>query len=141
MLGKSKKRKMTKVDSLIGQHSRVSGDVSFMGGLHVDGVVKGNVKAEDMDTSVLTLSDRGTVEGEVHVPFVIVNGTIVGDVHAGQHIELAPNARIDGNVYYNLIEMAMGAEVNGQLVHTSETEKGTLALGHENDVDVVDVED
>ena len=48
---------------------------------------------------------------------MILNGSVQGDVYASEHIELAPNARITGNVYYNLIEMAMGAEVNGNLVH------------------------
>ena len=96
------------------------GDVRFSGGLHVDGTVKGNVVADEDASSVLTLSESGTIEGEVRVPNVVLNGTVIGDVHARQHIELASNARITGNVYYSLIEMAMGAEVNGNLVHVAE---------------------
>lgn len=126
-----KKRKVTKVDSLIGQHSQVDGDVSFSGGLHIDGTIKGSVFCEDTDASVLTVSDLGTIEGEVRVPYVILNGVVVGDVHALQHIELAESARVEGDVYYNLIEMSMGAEVNGQLVHIKEPEQSTLALGHD----------
>ncbi len=128
---RKKKRKLTKVDSLIGHNSQVLGDLKFSGGLHVDGIVKGNVYCEDGVESVLTLSDRGTIEGEVRVPYCILNGVVIGDVYAHEHIELAPNARIEGNVYYNLIEMAMGAEVNGQLVHSAELEKPRLALGHD----------
>ena len=131
MLKKKKKRRVTKVDSLVGQNTQVMGDFHFRGGLHVDGTVKGNVSSEDEDTSVLSLSDRGTIEGEVRVPYVILNGVVVGDVYASQHIELASSARVEGNVYYNLIEMAMGAEVNGKLVHTSESERAPLALGHD----------
>jgi cytoskeletal protein CcmA (bactofilin family) len=52
---------------------------------------------------------------------VVVNGTVIGDVHASGHVELASEARIHGNVYYALIEMAMGAEVNGNLVHQADT--------------------
>jgi cytoskeletal protein CcmA (bactofilin family) len=44
------------------------------------------------------------------------------------HIELAPQARVKGNVYYSLIEMAMGAEVNGSLVHRSESEPPKLSV-------------
>jgi cytoskeletal protein CcmA (bactofilin family) len=106
------------------------GDVRFAGGLHVDGTVKGNVVAEEDEPSVLTLSETGTIEGEVRVPNVILNGTVIGDVHARQHIELAPHARITGNVYYSLIEMAMGAEVNGNLVHVAEDVEVPLQLGH-----------
>lgn len=129
MWGKMKKPKQTvKIDSLIGQNSEIRGDVIFSGGLHVDGVIKGNVISEEGTGSVLTLSERGKVEGEVKVPNVVLNGTIVGDVHALEHIELAAQARVKGNVYYSLIEMAMGAEVNGKLVHRSETTKSVVSI-------------
>lgn len=114
----TKKPKQTAhIDSLIGQNTEIRGDVIFSGGLHVDGKVKGNVIAAEGEDSVLTLSERGTIEGEVKVPNVVVNGTVIGDVHALSHVELAAQARVHGNVYYTLIEMAMGAEVNGNLVH------------------------
>ena len=114
---KKKPRQTAQIDSLIGQNTEIRGDVVFSGGLHVDGTVKGSVIAEEGDDSVLTLSERGTIEGEVKVPNVVVNGTVIGDVHAPAHVDLASQARVHGNVYYSLIEMAMGAEVNGNLVH------------------------
>jgi len=128
MWGQNKKPKQTAhIDSLIGQNTEIHGDVFFSGGLHIDGTVKGSVVAEKGDDSVLTLSERGTIEGEVKVPNVVVNGSVIGDVHATGHVELAAHARVHGNVYYSLIEMAMGAEVNGKLMHqvdgdTSETD-------------------
>ena len=131
MMGKGKKRKPTKVDSLIGQHSRVLGDIQFGGGLHVDGTIKGNVSADGDDQATLTLSDRGTIEGEVRVPYLILNGLVNGDVYANEHIELAASARVEGNVYYALIEMAMGAEVNGKLVRIVEDQRKPLALDHD----------
>ncbi len=138
MFGKQKKRKATKVDSLIGQQTRIVGDIHFSGGLHVDGTIQGNVIAEDTDSSVLTLSDRGTIEGEVRVPYIVINGLVRGDVHASQHAELAPNAKVDGDVHYALIEMAMGASVNGKLVHTSEDQGPRLAIAHEPAVEKVE---
>lgn len=131
MIGKTKKRKPTKVDSLIGQHSRVLGDIHFGGGLHVDGTIKGNVQADSDEKATLTVSDRGTIEGEVRVPYIILNGLVKGDVYADEHVELASSARVEGNVYYALIEMAMGAEVNGKLVRISEDQRAPLALDHD----------
>ncbi len=130
MWGRSKKRKpkTARIDSLIGQQSELRGDVIFSGGLHIDGTVRGNVIAQEGTESTLTLSERGTVEGEVKVPNIVLNGTVVGDVHATGHIELAPQARVTGNVYYSLIEMAMGAEVNGSLVHRGEPSRQVVAL-------------
>lgn len=131
MLGKPRKRKPTKVDSLIGQNSRIFGDIHFGGGLHVDGVIKGNVFADSDERAMLTVSDRGTIEGEVRVPYIILHGLVNGDVYANEHVELASSARVEGNVYYALIEMAMGAEVNGKLIRITEEQRAPLALDHD----------
>ena len=123
-LGKKKNRRNAQIDSLIGGGTELHGDVHFKDGLHIDGVVKGNVIAVG-DESMLTMSEQGRIEGEVRVHNIVLNGEVVGDVHAFQHIELAPAARVTGNVYYNLIEMAMGAEVNGKLVHQADDTSST----------------
>ena len=121
MLKKNKRQRVGKIDTLVGQNTEMHGDVLFNGGLHIDGLVKGNVIAPADSGSTLTLSDHGSIEGEVKVPNIILNGTVKGDVHAYERIELAAQARIEGNVFYNLLEMAMGAEVNGSLVHQVES--------------------
>ena len=139
MWGSKRKLRTTKIDSLIGRQTETLGDLRFSGGLHIDGTVKGNVYADDDSGAVLTLSEYGTIEGEVRVPNVVLNGTVIGDVHARDHIELASNARITGNVYYSLIEMAMGAEVNGSLVHRAIQERGPkLQLGHGGTLDIAE---
>jgi len=122
MFGKAKSTttKSAKIDTLIGQNTEIRGDVVFSGGLHVDGTLKGNVIADQDSGSVLSVSERGLIEGDVRVPNVVLNGCVVGDVYAANHIELAPQARVKGNVYYKIIEMARGAEVNGNLVHRGE---------------------
>lgn len=133
--GSKKAKTSARIETLIGQHTELRGDVEFSGGLHVDGTVKGNVIAsEGGGASVLSLSERGTIEGEVRVPNVVLNGIVIGDVHALEHIELAAQARVTGNVYYSLIEMAMGAEVNGNLVHCAEGGQPRLTHDEEHKV-------
>jgi len=112
----SQKFSSAKIDTLVGRNTVIKGDVAFKGGLHVEGRIEGNVMAED-DASILILSENGAIEGEVRVPNMVLNGTVAGDVHASEQVELATKSRIKGNVYYNLIQMAIGAEVNGSLVH------------------------
>ncbi len=120
MWSANRKYKTDKVDTLIGQQTELRGNINFSGGLHIDGKIQGNVSAEGDDKTVLVLSDKGTIEGEVRVPYLVINGLVIGDLYASESIELAPKARITGNVYYNRIEVAMGAEVNGSLVHLDE---------------------
>jgi cytoskeletal protein CcmA (bactofilin family) len=122
MLGRRRKNKSAgaRVDTIIGQQTQISGDLHFSGGLHIDGHVKGNVIADDGSASVLTVSEHGRIDGDVRVPNVFLNGSVNGDVRCEERIELAAKARVNGDVYYNLIEMVMGAEVNGSLLHQAD---------------------
>jgi len=76
---------------------------------------------------VLSVSERGCVEGSVVAPHVQLNGTVKGDVRATERVVLGPKARVIGNVQYKLIEMSIGAEVNGKLIHESEGAVGKSA--------------
>jgi len=112
-----KQRRHSIIDTLVGSNSKVNGDLFFEGGCHVDGTVKGNVSADSDSNSALSISEDAIIEGGVTVPYVVLHGIVRGDVFASQRVELGPTARVIGNVYYNLIEMAIGAEINGKLVH------------------------
>ena len=116
-------------DTLITKETLITGNISFKGVLYIDGKVKGDVRADKSEMSLLTVGKNGEIEGQVEVPHVIVLGRVLGDVYASEHVELQSTAHIEGNVYYKLIEMAMGAEVNGQMLHREEKPK---LLGHQS---------
>tara|TARA_R110001592_G_scaffold322098_1_gene600960 strand:+ start:7565 stop:8044 length:480 start_codon:yes stop_codon:yes gene_type:complete len=128
MFGAGKKKSKAKryqsphghFDTLVSSKTQIQGDLQFSGGLHIDGLIRGTIRAEEGSDAIVRISDIGEIDGDVIAPHIIVNGTVHGDVYASKHIELASNASIKGNVYYHLIEMAMGAEVNGNLVHHKE---------------------
>lgn len=107
----------TAVDTLIGRQTEILGDVRFTGGLHVDGKIKGKVIANSDKAASLSVAESGSIEGDVRVPIIVLNGAVSGDVHASEKITLAAKARVTGNVYYKIIEMEGGSQVNGQLVH------------------------
>lgn len=141
--GKSSKSKTSshgKVDTLIGEHTEITGDIRFVGGLHIEGMVKGNVRAHVASEDALAVvSERGRVEGELRVPNLVVNGEIIGDVYATEHIDLAKNARVQGDVHYKSMEMASGGEINGKLVRIDQEPQQYLEhQGLEPTVDVGD---
>ena len=118
MFENRKRSRDHKFDTLIGKDTEVQGNVVFQGGLLVEGAIRGNVTAtQASEPAVLTVGAGAIIEGEVRVPRVVLDGTVCGDVHCSELVELAPNARVSGNIYYQRIEMAIGAEVNGKLVH------------------------
>ena len=118
LLKKFRNKKTTRIDSLIGQNTEIQGEIKFSRGVHIAGKIQGKVVGENDGSSLLSQSEYGEIEGEVRSPYVVINGIVNGDVHGSRHVELLSNAKIKGNVYYNLVELAVGAEVNGKLVHT-----------------------
>lgn len=112
-----KRRKPDLIHTLVGDGTRIEGDLRFDGGCHIDGIVHGNVVAERDPEAVLSISEDGRVEGSVRVPRLLLNGTVEGDVYASERVELGATARVVGNLHYELLEMTAGAEINGQLIH------------------------
>jgi cytoskeletal protein CcmA (bactofilin family) len=143
MFGKSKKKfRSPRISTVIGTGTEIKGDITFNNGLHVDGVIKGNVLSNPEDPSAtLTLSELGTIDGNVRVGNVMLNGTVVGDVIASNRVELAPKARITGTLTYAMLEMAMGAEVNGKLIHATEQERPKLEYDKKQQQDTTVVND
>lgn len=125
---KENKIRSNRVSTVIGQGTQINGDVVFSGGLHIDGAVKGNVRAEDGTDAILSLSELGTIEGEVHVPMIILNGAVQGNVFATEQIEMATKSKVTGDVTYRLIEMAVGAEVNGRLLRQDDNLKEIVSI-------------
>jgi cytoskeletal protein CcmA (bactofilin family) len=105
-----------RIDTLIGKSARVNGDVDFQGGLHLDGQVLGSVRSDDSPGSTLSVSETGSIEGTVQVPNVMLSGTVRGDIHARERVVLGATARVEGSVYYGIIEMTLGAQIIGKLV-------------------------
>ena len=103
--------------SLIARGVTVNGDVQFTGTLHLDGTIEGSVQADPAGSSVLTISETGRVVGRIEVPHAVINGCVSGDVEVSERLELAQLARIDGDVHYQILEIAAGAQVNGKMVH------------------------
>jgi cytoskeletal protein CcmA (bactofilin family) len=103
--------------SLIARGLTIRGDVQFSGTLHLDGVVEGSVHADAGGDGVLTISETGRVIGRIEVPHAVINGGVTGDIEVSERLELAQLARIDGDVQYQILEMAAGAQVNGKMIH------------------------
>ena len=115
MFGKG--TKPSPIDSLIGAGTTIEGNITFAGGLRIDGHVKGNVKATGKQPGTLVVSELANIEGEIDVAHVVVNGNVAGPVRATDYVELLPKARVTGNVAYKSLEVHVGAIVMGQLVY------------------------
>lgn len=107
--------------TLISHDTKVVGDIHFCGNLDVEGLVQGNVIAQPQKDAQVRVIGKGRIEGDIRAPCVVINGAVKGNVHSSQQLELASKARVEGNVFYKLVEMAAGSSVNGSLTHVTET--------------------
>ncbi len=114
--GKPNEKPCASIDTLIGANAEVKGTLVFSGGLRIDGKVIGNIMAPAQDNSTVILSERAEVDGDVQVPHITLQGRIKGNVHSSECIELQRKAQIAGNVHYKVMQIAVGATVEGNLV-------------------------
>ena len=120
MFGSKTSKPQSRIDCLIGAGTTIEGNLTFTGGLRVDGRVRGNVVAVDDEAATLVVSEEARIEGEIRVSHVVINGTVVGPIHASEYVELQPKCNVTGDVHYKTIEMHLGAVVQGRLSHQSE---------------------
>src|SRR5215470_17403675 len=106
----SRDSKQARIDTLIGPAARVHGDLEFAGGLHLDGSIAGNVRAQPVESSSLSVSETGSIEGNVEAGNILLNGAVRGDIVGRGRVVLGATARVQGNVFYEVIEMTLGAQ-------------------------------
>ncbi|MDO8347287.1 MAG: polymer-forming cytoskeletal protein [Rugosibacter sp.] len=123
MFGKKSSKPQGRIDTLIGAGTSIVGDISFTGGLRVDGEVKGNVHGACDQSATLVVSEHARIEGEISVSHLVINGTVIGPAHASEFLELQSKARVTGDVEYSMIELHLGAVVQGRLVHQGASAK------------------
>ena len=128
MFERKKSPPQKRIDSLIGAGTTVDGDVTFSGGLRIDGVVQGKVATVDNQPATLVLSEQARIEGEVHVSHMVINGTVTGPVNANDYLELQAKARVNGDVVYRTLEMHVGAVMQGKLMHSEQESAAVVEL-------------
>lgn len=101
-------RKAPKPASLISSDLTLEGGVVGEGELHVDGVIRGDVRV-----GRLTLGDTGHVEGSIHAETVDVRGRVIGTITAKQ-VRLYGTAYVDGDITHEQLSVETGAFFQGR---------------------------
>lgn len=129
----TRETKQARIDTLIGKATRVHGDVEFAGGLHLDGAIVGNVRSDRTPASTLSVSEGASIEGAVEVPNIRLDGIVKGDIQASGRVVLGATARVEGNLYYGVIEMTLGAQIMGKLMQIAPLSVTDAASGATGD--------
>lgn len=110
----------SRLAGLLAHDTCVRGDVTFAGGLRIDGRVEGNVRSKPDDQGLLVLSEKGVIAGTVKVHDAVINGRVEGDMEVDHFLELQSGARVTGNITYRSLKLDCGATVDGKLERKGE---------------------
>ena len=135
MIGRTRRRSAA-IRTLIGEGTCLEGDLCCAGGVHIDGTVNGGVTSGGDRNAFLSVSEKGRVEGNIRVPHLAVSGSVKGDMFVSDKAEFGPTAKVIGNVHYQLIEIAAGAEIDGKLIHG--VPKHQYQYDRENELEAAD---
>ena len=92
----------------------VYGDIACGNLIIKEGVLKINVQARED----IALGEKARIEGDIRCRKIGIEGTIVGNITAGEIVQVAPSAIINGNITAAGVAIGMGAKVNGQITMT-----------------------
>ena len=120
------------IDSLIGAGTRIDGNVTFSGGLRVDGEVHGNISSESGEQGTVVISEKASVEGSIWVGHGVINCTVIGPVFAGESRGLLPSARVTGACASCQFAILPRPSIQGRLVHQTSVKAVELKLATSN---------
>jgi cytoskeletal protein CcmA (bactofilin family) len=118
------------INTLIGSNTIIAGDISFTGGLHIDGQVSGQINSAKEQHSLLIVGSSAKIMGDIKVERAVINGQIYGNLYVYDHLEIGEKAIIVGDVHYNLLEMGLGSEIRGSLIPNLKKEPMNLLEDH-----------
>ena len=118
MFGRGKAPRVPgRIDTLIGRGTTLRGELEFAGGLHIDGEHVGDIRGRAAATpATLWIGETGQIRGNVEVAIAVVDGEVTGNVRGTDRVVLGAKARVTGDVTYGVIEMTLGARVEGRLI-------------------------
>jgi cytoskeletal protein CcmA (bactofilin family) len=96
--------------NVIGEGTKIEGDLKSNGDLRVDGTLVGTVHT----TAKLVLGATGRIEGEVHAQNADISGKIEGNVLIKEVLLLQSQSRIDGDIRTGKLVVEAGGEFNGK---------------------------
>ncbi len=108
-------RSVEKFESIVGATLKVEGDLVISKSLRIDGTVHGNILQAEGASATVAIASGASVLGNIAVHDVIVSGHLRGNITSPGRVELIDTAKVEGDVTYGSIGVAVGARIAGQL--------------------------
>ena len=98
-----------KLTAFLDEGSEIEGKYTFSGTVLLNGKFHGEIASPD----TLIIGERGVVNASVRAGTLVVNGELVGNVHASERVELSGKARVFGDLESPIIVLEEGVMFEG----------------------------
>jgi cytoskeletal protein CcmA (bactofilin family) len=98
------------INTLLGRGATFEGKLTFEGTVRVDGKLKGEVFSDD----ILIVGEGATVEAEIDIGEIIIQGTVVGNIRAKRGIEIHAPGRVKGDLHTPSLQIDKGVIFEGR---------------------------
>jgi cytoskeletal protein CcmA (bactofilin family) len=97
------------LETIVGDGTRIAGELGVKGTVRIDGIVEGNV-----DADWIVVGESGRILGNARARGIVVGGTVEGNLHAAESVELAGKSSVSGEIVTPKLSIAEGAVFDGQ---------------------------
>lgn len=108
----------TRKDTFISPEAQLTGDLEGQGNIVIEGQLKGNVRSSHQ----VRIESGGITEGNIYAQHIVVNGYVLGDLHA-EAVTLQPEGRIEGAIFSDELVIEKGGIFIGHSEMKKKTEK------------------
>ena len=98
-----------KLTAFLDEGSEIEGKYTFTGTVLLNGKFQGEIASPD----TLIIGERGVVNASVRTGTLVVNGELVGNVHASERVELTGRARVFGDLESPVVVLEEGVMFEG----------------------------
>ena len=101
----------------IGANIRIKGEIDSPEHVFLEGSLDGDIKCDQ-----LTVDESGRVTGKIVAKLAVIDGHVDGDIVV-ERLQVKSKAVVKGSLTYQSIEVAEGAQIDGNFVQVAEQPK------------------
>ncbi|MBN2409203.1 MAG: polymer-forming cytoskeletal protein [Candidatus Aminicenantes bacterium] len=98
-------------ESVVSVQSSFKGEIRGQSGAHILGSFEGHIHSEGL----VRTGKAARIKGNIHSPYVILQGNLEGDICSARQVELRAQARMQGNIETKMLAIADGCFFEGQI--------------------------
>jgi cytoskeletal protein CcmA (bactofilin family) len=103
--------------NVIATGARWKGNLKVDDSVRIDGHFSGEIDAK----GTVQIAEGAEVDAKIHAAFVVVSGSLKGEIKCDHRVELMPRSRVSGEVITKALSIHEGATLDGGVQMTSDT--------------------